>query len=67
VQRRRLREADPCRHRPRRPLLDEGHLWGHKQVAIPIGAVAGVEDGVRLPLSKDQVRDLPPVDLDDQQ
>jgi hypothetical protein len=47
-------------------LLDEGHLWGHKRVAIPIGVVADVEHGVRLTLDKDQVRDLPPVDLDDQ-
>jgi len=46
-------------------LLDEGHLWGHKRVAIPIGVVADVENGVRLTLDKDQVRDLPPVDLDD--
>jgi sporulation protein YlmC with PRC-barrel domain len=44
-------------------LLDEGHLWGQKRVAIPFSAVTGVQDGVRLNLSKDQVRDLPPVDL----
>lgn len=44
-------------------LLEEGHLWGHKRVAIPIGAVASVEDGVHLSLSKEQVRQLPPVDL----
>lgn len=42
-------------------LLEEGHLWGHKQVAIPIGAVVNVEDGVRINLAKDEVRDLPPV------
>jgi hypothetical protein len=29
--------------------------------------VAGVGDGVRLSLSKDEVRDLPPVDLADQE
>jgi PRC-barrel domain len=44
-------------------LLDEGHLWGQKQVAIPIGAVKDVEDGVRLNLSKDEVRELPAVGL----
>ena len=45
-------------------LLDEGHLWGQKRVAVPISAVTGVEvDGVRLNLTKDEVRDLPPVDL----
>jgi len=45
-------------------LLDEGHLWGKRSVAIPIGAVTAATDGVRLNLSKDEVRDLPPVDLD---
>ena len=46
-------------------LLDEGHLWGHKRVAIPIGSVTDVLDGVRLNLTKDQVRDLPQIDIDD--
>jgi hypothetical protein len=44
-------------------LLDEGHLWGKKRVAIPISAVKDVKGGVRLTFTKDQVRDLPPVDL----
>jgi len=45
-------------------LLQEGHLWGRKEVAIPIRAVTGVEDGIRLNLSKQQVQDLPPVGID---
>ncbi|MGD0385592.1 MAG: PRC-barrel domain-containing protein [Solirubrobacteraceae bacterium] len=46
-------------------LLDEGHLWGQKRVAIPIGAVREVaDDGVWMTLTKDQIRDLPPVDVD---
>lgn len=57
---------DPVDHHVTHVLLDEGHLWGHKRVAIPISAVTDAGDGVRLKLSKDQVRDLPPVDLDDQ-
>jgi hypothetical protein len=40
-------------------LLDEGHLWGKRRVAIPIGAVAGFSDGVRLSLTRDEARDLP--------
>jgi hypothetical protein len=44
--------------------LDEGNLWGEKRVAIPIGVVARVDDGVRLTLTKDEVRDLPPVGID---
>jgi sporulation protein YlmC with PRC-barrel domain len=47
-------------------LLDEGHLWGQKRVAIPITAVKDVAAGVQLNLSKDEVRDLPPVEVDDQ-
>jgi sporulation protein YlmC with PRC-barrel domain len=55
---------DPSDHHVTHVLLDEGHLWGKKRVAIPISAVKDVKDGVRLVLTKDQVRDLPPVDLD---
>jgi sporulation protein YlmC with PRC-barrel domain len=54
---------DPADHHVTHVLLDEGHLWGKKRVAIPISAVTDVDDGVRLTLTKDQVRDLPPVDL----
>jgi hypothetical protein len=58
---------DPADHAVTHVLLDEGHLWGKKRVAIPIGATAAVDGtGVRLRLTKDEVRDLPPVDLDEQ-
>ena len=43
-------------------LLQEGHLWGHKEVAIPITAVTRVDIGIRLNLTKDQVGNLPPAD-----
>jgi hypothetical protein len=46
-------------------LLDEGHLWGQNRVAIPISAVKDAAAGVRLNLTKDEVRDLPPVEVDD--
>ena len=46
-------------------LLDEGHLWGQKRVAIPISAVQDVAAGVRLNLAKGEVRDLPPVEVDE--
>jgi hypothetical protein len=41
-------------------LLQEGHLWGRKEVAIPISAVTEVEPEIRLNLTKKQVGDLPP-------
>ena len=59
--------VDPSDHHVTHVLLDEGHLWGKKKVAIPIGAVTGVEAGVRLNLTKDEVRDLPVVDLADEE
>jgi sporulation protein YlmC with PRC-barrel domain len=45
-------------------LLAEGHLWGRKEVAIPIRAVAGVQDGIKLRISKQDVASLPPVAID---
>lgn len=56
--------VDPADHHVSHVLLEEGHLWGKKEVAIPIGAVTGVEDGVRLSLTKDEVGALPSVELD---
>jgi hypothetical protein len=44
---------DPSDHHVTHVLLGEGHLWGKKQVAIPISAVKDVNDGVRLNLTKD--------------
>ena len=41
-------------------LLKEGHLWGRKEVAIPVSAVTRVGDGIRLNMTKKQVEDLPP-------
>ena len=54
---------DPGSHHVTHVLLQEGYLWGRKEVAIPISAVAGVDDGIRLSISKQEVQDLPPVDI----
>ncbi len=55
---------DPKSHHVTHVLLEEGLLRDRKEVAIPIGAVTGVAaDGIRLNLTKQQVRDLPPVDI----
>jgi sporulation protein YlmC with PRC-barrel domain len=45
-------------------LLQEGHLFGRREVAIPIGAVTGVMDGVRLNITKQQAENLPLVNID---
>jgi sporulation protein YlmC with PRC-barrel domain len=53
---------DPRSHHITHVLLQEGHLWGRKKVSIPVSAVTGVENGIRLSLTKRQVEDLPPAD-----
>jgi sporulation protein YlmC with PRC-barrel domain len=55
---------DPDNHQVTHVLLQEGHLWGRKEVAIPIRAVTGMKLGVQLSLTRQQVKDLPPVDID---
>ncbi|MHB8191129.1 MAG: hypothetical protein ACYDHP_12085 [Ferrimicrobium sp.] len=57
--------SDARSHQVTHVLLQAGHLWGRKEVAIPISAVAEVTDGIHLNLTKDQVKGLPPVDLAD--
>ena len=52
--------VDPGDHRVTHVLLQEGHLWGRKDIAIPASAVAKVENGIWLNLTKEQVEDLPP-------
>jgi sporulation protein YlmC with PRC-barrel domain len=56
---------DPRDHHVTHVLLQEGHLWGRKEVAIPISAVSRVDnDGIQLSMAKAGVQDLPPVDID---
>jgi hypothetical protein len=55
---------DPRNHHVTHVLLQEGHLLGRKDVAIPITAVTDLQDGIRLHITKQQVRDLPPVVID---
>ena len=55
---------DPRSHHVTHVLLQEGHLWGRKEVSIPISSVTRVDDGIRLSITKQDVADLPPVDID---
>ncbi len=52
--------VDPSDNHVTHVLLQEGHLWGRKEVSIPISAVTGVDNGIRLNITKKQVEDLPP-------
>jgi hypothetical protein len=51
--------VDPDTRKVTHVLLKEGHLWAHKDVAIPFDAVTGFDEGIQLNISKQQVRDLP--------
>jgi sporulation protein YlmC with PRC-barrel domain len=55
---------DPGSHHVSHVLLQEGHVFNRGQVAIPIGAVTSVLDGVQLNITKQQVENLPPVRTD---
>lgn len=54
---------DPDRRQVTHVLLQEGHLWGRREVAIPISAVAELNGGIWLRIAKQDVQDLPPVDV----
>lgn len=54
--------VDGADHKVTHVLLKEGHLWGRKEVAIPVSAVASVENGIQLTITKEQVEKLPPRD-----
>ena len=45
-------------------LLQEGHLLGRREVTIPVSAVAGTGDCIRLTITKQEVQDLPPAEID---
>jgi sporulation protein YlmC with PRC-barrel domain len=56
---------DTSDHHATHVLLQEGHLWGRRDVAIPISAVTKVDDGgIQLKISKQDVQDLPEVNID---
>ncbi len=56
---------EPDHHHVTHVLLQEGHLWGRKEVVIPISAISAVEEeSIRLNLTKREIEDLPPVAID---
>ena len=44
-------------------LLQEGHLWGKREVAIPWGSVTGLDDGVHVSLTSEAIKELPAISL----
>ncbi len=57
--------VDPADRQVTHVLVQEGHFWGTKDVAIPIGAVTSIgEDGVHVSLSKAAIGDLPDMEVE---
>jgi sporulation protein YlmC with PRC-barrel domain len=57
--------VDPADQHVTHVLLQEGHLWGAKDVAIPIGAVTGIDGaGVHVSTSKHAIARLPEIELE---
>jgi len=55
---------DPESHRVTHVILQSAHLLGHDDIAIPIGCVTTMIDGVEVALTKDEVRALPKVTVE---
>lgn len=54
---------DPSDHHITHILLQEGHFWGREEVAIPLTAVSNFGSEIQLSITKQEVRDLPAVDI----
>lgn len=50
-------------HKLTHVLVSAGLLWGRKLVAVPIDAVTGIEGGIAVRLTRQQVKDLPVTDV----
>lgn len=56
--------VDPVSHEVTHVLLTEGRIWARKYVAVPVENVTGFEDGIRLSITRQDVRSLPSADID---
>jgi hypothetical protein len=52
---------DPASDQVTHVILQEGHVWGRKEVAIPIGGASRVGNEIRVDLTKEEIEALPPV------
>jgi sporulation protein YlmC with PRC-barrel domain len=51
---------DPDSRQVTHVLVREGRVLAHKDVAVPFDKVTGFGDGIRVSLTRQQIRDLPP-------
>jgi sporulation protein YlmC with PRC-barrel domain len=54
---------DPVDHAITHVLLQEGHLWGRVDVAIPVSAVRTFGVDIELSISVQEVEDLPAIEI----
>jgi uncharacterized protein YrrD len=52
---------DPASDQVTHVILQEGHVWGRKHVAIPIGAANRVDNEIQVDLTKEEIEALPTV------
>jgi sporulation protein YlmC with PRC-barrel domain len=55
---------DQASHEVTHVLLREGHLWGRREVSIPIRAVTATDTVVQVNLTRTEIGNLPSVDID---
>jgi hypothetical protein len=55
--------VDPADGRITQVLVRRGPVWNRSDAAIPFDQVTGFDDGIRLSLTRQQVKDLPPAAL----
>jgi len=56
--------VEPGGHRITHVLFQEGHMWGRKEVAIPVDSVTKIGTLlIHLSLTKHEVKELPPADI----
>jgi hypothetical protein len=53
--------VDASNRRVTHILLQEGHLWGKREVAIPWGSVTNLDGGVHLSLTSEAIKELPAI------
>jgi hypothetical protein len=51
---------DPVDRRITHVILQEGHVWGRKHIAVPLGGANRVGDEIRVDLTKDEIEAMPP-------
>jgi sporulation protein YlmC with PRC-barrel domain len=56
--------VDPRNEHITHLIMREGHLWGQKDVSIPLSAIGHIEeDTVHLKLSKSEIEALPAIPI----